>query len=978
MERLTILLLPVSFLTLLAHISFSAGNGKISGRIVDAQTRSPIPGNIRVAGTLYGANADTSGLYVLLELPPGVYEIRCSAVGYADRVVKGLTIAADNLRKLDFALQPVDINVDEVVVQADRLAVESSQTSARADYDGSEFRALPLNTTIDLISLSPGAFKQFLGGVSPVFSRTLIDGIDVTDETALWYSEVMGVAPSRVNGGRDIATGMHSSFAEPSFSAIEQATVFTGTSGADYSSAAGTVSYTLREGYGRWKGEAFVRTSQLGGLHHLGPNIYWDSYEYFAYRDYLARGNAGQQAVAKYYTWYPDKYAYGTRPDVTVSLAGGGALWENAGLYLSGTWHQSANRLPSEKKEWFDGSAKLTWAPMRTTRLSVIALLQDRGRIFGWKNRSYVDRWRYFLEGIPLWDGIHVTGGVTWSQLISKSTTYQLQASVVYDNVRQGFCDDNDDGVISIGEHGDFLRFSDTAQVNRYQAVGTGLQREKFFVAGAATALENFTTLLSSRLGWMVARPPIYYENTTSRVVSLKADLKSQLNEHHLVGGGAQVRLHLYDRVMRTGAQQMAGVTYKQYTEELLNQHPADLNFYVQDRMEFSGLIMNIGFRLEGRKVDAAPIPNWYDAPDTVGDGQGGWTITRTRGQVLPWSWFVAPQIGFSHPIGHTSAVHVSFSRSRLSVPYSYLFTNYNVAMTKTNVLYGPEMINVDQGTSIALKLGLGFQWAVAPATLLGCNVYYHDYSNMYLARLTVYPSSGSPKYNATTNGLSSDVRGFEISLQRGLTPLGLGISAEGRLAYAYGKVKVATPVPLNKTDYVAAQGDSAAYGGSLPFEDVSYWKRSVFESLGTNSTLAAGFNRLHRITGSFVIHFPWEIRLSGTGNFTSGFWYPEILKSARVLALAEGPWSRRVDLRLEKGFSLPGGISLDLFVDVMNVFEWSNVLAYYNTPEMGQLAWEVNGDPTGGSGINRPVTYEGTLIYDTPREAYLGVRVAF
>jgi hypothetical protein len=630
MGRLTILLLQILSLVLLFRASLLAGNGKLSGKILDAQTGSPIPGNVRVVGTLYGATADANGYYVILDLPVGTYDIRCSAVGCTDQIVRGLTIAADNLRKLDFSLSSADINVEEVVIQANRLSVESSQTSARSDYDGTEFRALPLNTTVDLISLSPGAFRQFLGGVSPVYSRTLIDGIDVTDGTALWYAELMGVSPSLLDAGRDVTDGLHSSFIEPPLDAIEQATVFTGSTGSDYAAGAGTVSYTLREGSGAWKGEASVRTSQLGGLHHLGPNIYWDAYEYFAQRDYLANGTSGQKATAKWFTWYPDKYAYGTRPAVTVSLAGGGPLWNGAGIYLTGAWHSSGNRLPNEKKQWFDGSAKMNWTFSPTARLAIVGLLQDRGRLFGWKNSQYSDVYRFFLEGVPLWDGINVTGGVTWSQFITKATSYEIQASVVYDNVQRGFCDDNNDGVISLGEDGSFLTFSDTAQVNRYQAVSNNLERQKFFQAGYSSG-DNWTNLRTSRLGWLVARPVIYYENTTSRVVSFKADLKSQVNEHHLLGFGGQARLYTYERVMRTGVQAMAGPDYKQYTEELLNQHPAELNFYLQDRMEFNQLIMNVGFRLEGRLVDAAPIQNWYDMPDTVFDGQGGWMIMRTR-----------------------------------------------------------------------------------------------------------------------------------------------------------------------------------------------------------------------------------------------------------------------------------------------------------------------------------------------------------
>ena len=123
---LQVLLLLVAF-----QYPMLAGNGKLSGRIVDAQTGSPIPGNVRVTETVFGSSADSAGRYFILDIPPGIYRILCTAVGYTPRVVNGLLIAPDNLRKMDFALQAEDISIGEIVIQADRMAVELSQTSAR-------------------------------------------------------------------------------------------------------------------------------------------------------------------------------------------------------------------------------------------------------------------------------------------------------------------------------------------------------------------------------------------------------------------------------------------------------------------------------------------------------------------------------------------------------------------------------------------------------------------------------------------------------------------------------------------------------------------------------------------------------------------------------------------------------------------------------------------------------------------------------
>jgi hypothetical protein len=223
MGRITISFLILILSTSLYSTILLAGNGKLSGRILDAQTGNPVCGNVQVVHTSYGCASDSAGIFYILGIPPGTYDLKCSAMGYRNQLLTGLNIAPDDLLVQDFALQTTDVDMDEVVVLADRMAVESGETSARTDFDGDEFELLPLNTTMDLIALSPGTFKQFIGGMAPVFSRTRIDGIDVTDETALWFAEQVGIAPSAVNGGRDIADAQRSSFAEPNMNAIEQA-----------------------------------------------------------------------------------------------------------------------------------------------------------------------------------------------------------------------------------------------------------------------------------------------------------------------------------------------------------------------------------------------------------------------------------------------------------------------------------------------------------------------------------------------------------------------------------------------------------------------------------------------------------------------------------------------------------------------------------------------------------------------------------
>ncbi len=57
----------------------------------------------------------------------------------------------------------------------------------------------------------------------------------------------------------------------------------------------------------------------------------------------------------------------------------------------------------------------------------------------------------------------------------------------------------------------------------------------------------------------------------------------------------------------------------------------------------------------------------------------------------------------------------------------------------------------------------------------------------------------------------------------------------------------------------------------------------------------------------------------------------------------------------VEKTFPISGTIHCDLYVDVLNLFNWTNVPGYYDHYRADQAAWEIRGDHTGGPGIKRP-----------------------
>jgi len=103
--------------------------GAIHGKVRDAQTGEALPGaNIQVLGTTLGQSADNSGVFLIKRVPPGVYSLRASFIGYETGRVS-IQVKTDSIAFVDFALKPVAIEMSQVVVTASRRP-EEAQTAA--------------------------------------------------------------------------------------------------------------------------------------------------------------------------------------------------------------------------------------------------------------------------------------------------------------------------------------------------------------------------------------------------------------------------------------------------------------------------------------------------------------------------------------------------------------------------------------------------------------------------------------------------------------------------------------------------------------------------------------------------------------------------------------------------------------------------------------------------------------------------------
>jgi len=133
-------------LGILSTVVAFAGNGKITGVVKDAATGEPVVGaNVVIEGTMMGAAANEKGVYIILAVPPGTYNIVASAVGYARAVVQGVQVRSDQTVTLDISLRSEAIGLKEVVVEAERKLVDKTLTQTRTVVSSGELNnAMPV------------------------------------------------------------------------------------------------------------------------------------------------------------------------------------------------------------------------------------------------------------------------------------------------------------------------------------------------------------------------------------------------------------------------------------------------------------------------------------------------------------------------------------------------------------------------------------------------------------------------------------------------------------------------------------------------------------------------------------------------------------------------------------------------------------------------------------------------------------------
>ena len=162
--------------------------------VTDARTGNKLSGvSITVTSKTNGVDAatgisDTSGVLTTADLDSGTYTIVASLVGYADKVITDVPLAADETKSIEIALSSEIIQLEQVSVTASRRrekVLEAPASVALVQDSEIQDRVAPSVTehlksvrAVDVVTAGLGTSYVVVRGFNNVFSGSLLSLVD--------------------------------------------------------------------------------------------------------------------------------------------------------------------------------------------------------------------------------------------------------------------------------------------------------------------------------------------------------------------------------------------------------------------------------------------------------------------------------------------------------------------------------------------------------------------------------------------------------------------------------------------------------------------------------------------------------------------------------------------------------------------------------------------------------------------------------
>ncbi len=775
------------FMIIVSHL-FAGTTGKLVGTVKDAQTKEPlVRANVLLMGTNLGAATDANGRFVILNIPPGVYSVRVSLIGYETVIVENVKIIVDQTTEINVTMKSTDIILQEVYVVAETPMIQKDLTSSIAVITREKIEALPVSRFMDILTLQAGVVGSgtaihVRGGRSNEVAY-LIDGMYVKDP-------LLGRLATDINND-----------------AIQEMTLLSGTFNAEYGNAmSSVVNIVTREGTDKFTGKFEFRSSEFG---------------LSSQKRFLENRFNGSLSGPLFTNKF--KYFLSFEQD-------------NRGSYLPFGYNKISTIF-----------SKLTTTAFPNIKLT----LSNRGS--KGKRQNYSHEYKYIPEQYLRIRTDSWQTGFILTHTLSPKMFYDFRAS--YFN--QGYYSGID---------------KDTSQ---YLSVS---QREYLPIGN----------------GFEFYRKADPLEMTDSRTVTadLKFDLQWQATEIHELKFGWQFKKH-WIRYWNIYDPKRNFPYINNYRT-----NPFEFAAYVQDKIEFPYLIINLGLRYDYLNANVEFRKNPLDPKSII--------------KVKP-RYQLSPRVGIAHPISERTKLHFSYGHFFQNPDFEFLFENKQYDLNVREPLFGQP--NLDAQRTVAYEVGLSHQFSDRMAAhivayykdvtgLIGTRYYFPYYEGRYVG------------YTLYVNEDYANIKGLELTID--IRP---DRYFSGGLTYTYSVAKG------------SASSETEQYPGTQESTLLYYLDFDKTHVFNANLTYQIPEGEGPELLGRKILansDVSLILRASSGYPYTpSGRDIGFVIKNS-----LRRPATYTVDLEAGKEYTIYKNSKLRIFTEIYNLFNRRNVLYVY--PDTG------------------------------------------
>ena len=787
-------------------------SGKISGKVIDGNTGEALPFvNVMIEGTTQGAATDLDGNYFIINLPPGTYSVKASAIGYNSITVAGVKVSSGFTANQDFNLQSTALELGEdVVVIAIKPLIRKDVTATTSVVGEDMISQLPVTEISDLLSLQAGVVSSggdlhFRGGRSGQVAYQ-VDGVPLTD--AYDGSSIISVNAN----------------------AVQELQVISGAFNAEYGQAmSGIVNIVTKDGSNDFTGNV---QSYVGDYFSDRTDKFWniDDINPVAIRNFEGSlsGPILQDQLFFYINGryrYNTGYLYGQRvflvTDRAAEVSGSG------GNDFIISQNGDSSYVSMNPRENLYGQGKLTYRFLPGVKVNFNYTI-DREEYQDYNhNRKLTpdNNLQRFRNGI--------SNILSLNHAISNSSFYNLNFSYFYKEYEQYLFEDI---------------YIDPNTFTTNYVNNTALQTPPYSFEVGGTDYSRF--------------------KRSTGTYSIKLDWVTQLNQVINLQFGGEFKRHeiyfkditLFPTVINgVNTVDIAPITSPQNNE--YNHNPIEGAFYVQSKFEAFDLIFNLGARFDVFSPDGVVLSDPTDPninnplkpsnqAKTLAEREQYWYNDASV------KYQVSPRIGLAFPITDKGVLHFSYGHFFQLPQYEYLYTNpeFELGVGSGNQgLFGYADLNPQK----TVKGEIGIQQQLGDDIAIDVTVFFEDFRDLTGTQSDeIVVFGGATTYSRYANSDFGYSKGFIISFEKRFSG---GFATSIDYTYSVTKGNASNP----------ADARNALLGGALPETFIAPLNWDQLHTL--NLSLAYSVERDYgfSLIGNFYTGQPYTPQVNKNTNVT-------------------------------------------------------------------------------------------------------------